>query len=330
MTTEPLSEMLRLLGPQSVLTGMLCASGAWSVDFAPQPTIKFWGIVEGNCHVSMVDGTTLPLQAGDVLLILQPTSMTLTTDWNATPVSVDQLLSRAADGICRIGEGDDFVLIGGTVTLDARARSLLFDALPAFIHVNGNADQAGPLRWILDQLMQERADRLPGAGAASAQLVQLMFIYILRAHLKQDGDVAPGWLRLASDRRFASMLALVHSQPGKDWRLSELANASGMSRATFALHFRTVAGVGPVGYLAQWRMRLAEQELRKGGISIAKLAESLGYSSESAFSHAFKRVTGYPPKSVRSRAMDSRPHRPALELMLPPEPDVDAFNDEDS
>ena len=302
MTTEPLSEMLRLLGSQSVLTGTLCAGGAWSIGFAPQTQIKFWGIVKGQCEVSMGGGPSLPLRAGDVLLVLRPTPMTLATDLHAPRVSVEQVLSKATDGICRVGHGDDFSLIGGTVTLDPRGRSLLFDALPAFIHVDGSAEQAGSLRWILDQLMAERVDRLPGADEASAQLVQLMFIHILRAHLKQDGYVAPGWLRLANDRRFASTLALMHSQPGKDWRLSELAKAAGMSRATFALHFKAVAGVGPLGYLTEWRMRLAERALSKDGGSIARLAESLGYSSESAFSHAFKRVTGRAPTTVRRDA----------------------------
>ena len=62
------------------------------------------------------------------------------------------------------------------------------------------------------------------------------------------------------------------------------------------------AGVGPLGYLTEWRMRLAERALRQSGTSVAKLAETLGYASESAFSHAFKRVTGRAPKWARREA----------------------------
>jgi AraC-like DNA-binding protein len=54
-------------------------------------------------------------------------------------------------------------------------------------------------------------------------------------------------------------------------------------------------------------MRLAERALRQNGAPIAKLAESLGYASESAFSHAFKRVTGRAPK---------RAHREKASLMM--------------
>jgi AraC-like DNA-binding protein len=305
MTPEPLSDMLRLLGAQSVLTGALIAGGAWSIRFPAPERIKFWGIVKGRCSVRMDDGTTIQFQAGDVLLILRPAPMTLATDLNAVSVSVDEVLTPTTGEVCRIGDGEDFMLIGGTVTLDPRGRSLLFDALPPTIHVDGSAAQAEPLRWILDQLMRERVDRQPGADAASTQLVHLMFIHILRAHLQQQGSIAPGWLRLASDLRFATVLASVHERPGKDCSLVELAKVAGMSRATFALHFKEVAGVGPLGYLTEWRMRLAERALSQDGVSIAKLAESLGYASESAFSHAFKRVTGRAPKWARQNATTS-------------------------
>lgn len=302
MNPDPLSDMLQLLGAESVLAGVLIAGGAWSIGYPPPDRIKFWGVVKGRCWLRMDDdGTVIPLQAGDVLLILRSAPMTLATDFAAASVSIDELLSRAKGEVCRIGDGDDFMLLGGTVMLDSRGRSLLFDALPPTIHVNGGAAQGEPLRWILDQLMREGVNRLPGAGAASTQLVQLMFIHILRAHLQQQGSIAPGWLRLAGDRRFASVLALMHEQPGKDWSLLELAKAAGMSRATFALHFKAAAGVGPFGYLTEWRMRLAERALCQDDVSIARLAESLGYASESAFSHAFKRVTGRAPKWVRRK-----------------------------
>jgi AraC-like DNA-binding protein len=50
-------------------------------------------------------------------------------------------------------------------------------------------------------------------------------------------------------------------------------------------------------YLTDWRMRLAERTLREEATPVAVIAQSLRYSSESAFSNAFKRVTGRPPKT---------------------------------
>ncbi|MDR1277038.1 MAG: helix-turn-helix transcriptional regulator, partial [Candidatus Accumulibacter sp.] len=61
-----------------------------------------------------------------------------------------------------------------------------------------------------------------------------------------------------------------------------------------------VAGVPPLTYLTEWRMRLAKQALREEDTPISVLAGLLGYTSESAFSNAFKRLIGISPARYRS------------------------------
>jgi len=159
------------------------------------------------------------------------------------------------------------------------------------------------------KLVRERAAELPGARLASAQLAQLMFVHILRAHLETSGPLATRWLRAVGDKRLAPALRLMHGDSGRAWQLEELAKAAAMSRTTFAHHFKTVAGVSPLAYLTKWRMRLAERALREENTPIPVLARLLGYTSESAFSNAFKRVTGNAPKRYRTavRAAFGRP-----------------------
>ncbi|WP_234717007.1 helix-turn-helix domain-containing protein [Ensifer adhaerens] len=57
-----------------------------------------------------------------------------------------------------------------------------------------------------------------------------------------------------------------------------------------------MAGVGPLSYLTEWRMWLAERKLREGGQSVSMIAHSVGYASEAAFSTAYKRVMGRSPR----------------------------------
>jgi AraC-like DNA-binding protein len=102
-------------------------------------------------------------------------------------------------------------------------------------------------------------------------------------------------LRAAADPRLGVALRMMHGEPGKAWRLDQLASAAAMSRTIFASQFKAAAGVAPLAYLARWRMRLAERALRQGDVPVAVLARDLGYSSESAFSHAFKRIVGVSP-----------------------------------
>jgi AraC-like DNA-binding protein len=170
------------------------------------------------------------------------------------------------------------------------------------IHVRAASPQATVLRWLLDQLVRERTAELPGASLASTQLAQLIFIQILRAHLEASGPLGVGWLRALGDKRIAPALRLMHSDPARSWQLEELAKAAAMSRTTFVVRFKAVAGVPPLTYLLNWRMRLAERALRAENVPVSALALSLGYTSESAFSNAFKRTIGIAPKRYRDVA----------------------------
>lgn len=49
-------------------------------------------------------------------------------------------------------------------------------------------------------------------------------------------------------------------------------------------------------YLQGWRMSLAKDLLRRKAGGLAEIAERVGYGSASAFSTAFTRHVGLPPK----------------------------------
>ena len=93
----------------------------------------------------------------------------------------------------------------------------------------------------------------------------------------------------------------MHARPAQRWTLPQLAAVAGQSRSAFALHFKTRVGVAPLDYLLRWRMRLATRRLKDSGAPIAAIAQALGYDSDSAFSHAFKRVMACSPRQYRLR-----------------------------
>jgi AraC-like DNA-binding protein len=59
-------------------------------------------------------------------------------------------------------------------------------------------------------------------------------------------------------------------------------------------------------YLASWRMQLADEMLRVQRVSVAQVAERVGYRTETAFRRAFKRVRGVGPGDIRRRMRDGR------------------------
>jgi AraC-like DNA-binding protein len=306
MTVDPFSDILKLANAQSVVSGGFTAGGAWAIRFPAFDKLKFSAMIRGNCWL-LVDGNDgrnepVRVEAGDVFLLSAHCSFVLASDLSAAPIEAASVFSPHISEVVNLGGGDEYLQIGGFVRLDAASGALLADVLPPLIHVRAGSPHAPVLRWLLDQLVHERAAELPGANLASAQLAQLIFIQILRAHLDASGDLPVGWMRALGDQRIAPALRLMHSDPARSWQLEELSRAAAMSRTTFVVRFKTAAGVPPLTYLLNWRMRLAERALRAENVPVSALALSLGYTSESAFSNAFKRTVGMAPKRYRDAA----------------------------
>jgi len=58
-------------------------------------------------------------------------------------------------------------------------------------------------------------------------------------------------------------------------------------------------GMSPMQYVTRWRMSLASSWIREERMSASEAAHRLGYSSEAAFSRAFKRHLQVPPGAFR-------------------------------
>jgi AraC-like DNA-binding protein len=301
MTSDPFSDILKLTNAETIVSGGFTAGGSWAIRFPAPNKIKFFALVKGNCWLR-IDSHESPIRVeeGDVFLLSAQRSFVLASDLAVVPVDATGLFTGTVYRTAKLGHGEDCIQIGGHVRLDQSSGGLLADVLPPLIHVKAATPHATVLRWLLDQLVREPVAELPGAALASEQLAQLLFVHILRVHVETSGLLARGWLRAVADQRLAPTLRLMHAEPGRAWQLEELAKAAAMSRTTFAHHFKTAAGVPPLTYLTEWRMRLAERALREENTPVSILAGQLGYTSESAFSNAFKRVTGNAPKRYRT------------------------------
>jgi AraC-like DNA-binding protein len=297
---DPLSGILRLIGAQPVVAGGFSAGGRWAVQFPRPEKIKFFAVVKGHCWL-IIDTEPAPVRVeqGDVLLMTGQHAFVLASDPDVAPVSAIGLFQGTTRKSASLGNGQDCEQIGGHVQLAPSNGALLIDVLPPLIHIRASAEQAVTLQWLLARLVGELTANLPGSGIAANNITLLMFVEILRIHLATAGEIASSWLRAIGDARLAPALRLMHEDLKKTWQLQELAAACAMSRTAFAVRFRDVAGMAPMAWLTQWRMRIAMRMLVEEAIPIAVLAEQLGYASESAFSTAFKRVAGRAPGVYR-------------------------------
>lgn len=311
MRTDPLSDVLDLADARCVLTGTLVAGGDWARKFNRSDAVKFLAVVKGTCWLSTEAGTADParFEAGDVVITNGAPAIILasTAEWLANALSTP--LERDAEGNLRAGEGSEFMMIGGLLEVDEQRCGFLRESLPPMVHVNGQQGEAAKLRWLLTELAEETQRRRAGSTTAITHLAKLLFVEALRLHIEATKSDRSGWLTALDDRRISIALRGIHAEPSHAWNLEKLAKLSGMSRTSFAVRFRDVVGVPPLTYVLNWRMRLAERELSETDHSVADIAWSIGYGSESAFSNAFSRATGVSPGRFRKEAMQTYSER---------------------
>ncbi|MGA5313498.1 AraC family transcriptional regulator [Streptomyces pseudogriseolus] len=299
---DPLEDVLTLLDTRSQLSTGLVAGGRWALRFEPPQGVKFNAVRRGSCllEVDGVDGP-IPLAEGDCYLLARPRPFTLRSDPETTPVAAGPVFARAEGGVARAGEGDEVFLVGGRFSFGARAQELLLDRLPPVVHVPAGTQHAETVRWALDAIDQELTRGQPAAGLVAEHLAVVMLVHVLRLHLARDAHTASGWLAGLSDPVVAAALTALHRDPARRWTVADLAGTAAVSRSTLAARFRTAVGHGPLEYLTRWRIELAARQLREGSATLAVIARSVGYGSESALSVAFKRVMGVAPGDYRRR-----------------------------
>ena len=296
---DPLSDVLSLLKPRSLMCGGFDAGGAWSIQFPRHEGIKCYAVDYGECWLA-VEGVpeAAYLKAGDCFLLPGGRPFRLASDLGLTPMDVGELQQttrRVNGGIYSFNGGGDLFLVGGFFALTGDQASILLSVLPPIVHLRDESDKAA-LRWSLERMRQELREPQPGGFLVVQHLAQMMLVQALRLHLAEGSRGGVGWLTALSDPQMGAAIAAIHDDPAHRWTLQELAECAGLSRSTFALRFKETVGSSPMDYLTRWRMMLAGDRLRNPGDPISAIALSLGYESESAFSTAFKRVMGCSPR----------------------------------
>ena len=304
-TSDPLSDLLRLAEVQAVVSGELRAGGAWALRFPPPSGLKFMAIVRGRGWLRL-DGQAdaLCLNEGDVLLMNWASPYELMSEAGAPTQDATALFSALdpANRVLVLGdasEGASFQQIGGHVRMDSEQGASLVSLLPATFIAPADTPEAPMLHWLMARLVEERAPRRPGHAAVAMRLAQMLFLQTLRMHLARADALPCGWLRAMADPRLLPAMQHMHAEPGRDWQLDELARSCAMSRTSFAVRFKSVAGLAPLAYLTQWRMMLAQHALRHDDRPLGAWVGDLGYASDSAFSHAFRRIVGMSPAQYR-------------------------------
>lgn len=234
------------------------------------------------------------LTEGDVFLI-GSTAHVVASRLDVEPVDGAALYAGPDRDAVRLG-GDDTVMIGGSIHFASTEASFVLDALPRFLHIEKTSGSAAAVARTLDLLDAEAGREHIGRSLVTARLAEILFVEAIRAHVADHGEACVGWIGALADRPIGESLRLMHGAVAHPWTVPTLAARVGMSRSAFSTRFTRRVGKPPLDYLTSWRMLLARQLLRERDTDIASVAREVGYLSQSAFGHAFKRTFGHSPR----------------------------------
>src|SRR5262249_21661238 len=132
------------------------------------------------------------------------------------------------------------------------------------------------------------------------QLTDLLATRLLAAYSGSVARVQPAMGGL-SPKALSRAIERLRSDSDTDVSLAALAADAGLSRFHFCRAFKESTGLTPHAWLRQHRLEQAMKMLRDTDVSVVSVAAELGYSSQTAFAAAFKKLTGETPTDWRKR-----------------------------
>ncbi|MGF1623984.1 MAG: AraC family transcriptional regulator [Alphaproteobacteria bacterium] len=262
------------------------------------PLIHF--ALKGSGTLQIHGGLSLPFAEHDFLVIPRHLGHSLTaSDGHLQDVRGTDALSTLEDALLEIsaGRGADAVTVCGTIEATYGGALGLFDALrePIAEHIA----PSDPLRTATSTMVSELAAPSFGTRALVEALLKQCLVLLIRRQLCGGSDRAQ-WFFPTGDRRLAAALATMLTRPSAPHTLRDLANAAGMSRSAFALHFAATFGQPPMEFLRDLRLRHAARLLEVTNLPVQTIAKCVGYTSRSYFTRAFRVLFGTTPRTFRA------------------------------
>lgn len=265
-----------------------------------------WAAVHGEAPLRLETGDTLLLPRGDAYKIGDTPQFPSAADERDSIRFFEAMASGELPPIVADGEGPaSNRLICGFLGCRLRPYNPLLASLPRMIRIPAPRGGQDPLSSLIDFAMTSARQSEGGERCLLLRLSEVMFVEVVRRHLRERSSEESGWLSAVQDPVIGRALRLLHAEPAFGWNLDRLAERVGASRSVLSERFRRLVGLPPMTYLTHWRMQVAANRMIETRGKIYTIARDVGYDSEAAFSRAFKRIVGTAPKSWRESAAGS-------------------------
>lgn len=302
-STELLDRLLSALEVKVEVFAICEVSRGWRLAFDPDdlPTLHY-GLM-GSGVVILADGRRISL-ARDTLLLLPPRvghSFEL-PEGSTREIHARAQLPSLVNGDLKIRAGGDEI---GFAVACGRIRASYAGILDIFSYLGDPVieifEPPRSLRDTFEMVLAELAAPTVGTHVLTATLLKQCLVLLLRRQSAKD-DVTAWWQLALSDARLAKVILTMLERPAEPHTLGSLARIAGMSRSVFAARFAAVLARPPIEFLKEVRLRSAARLLETTNLPVKVVADSVGYSSRSYFSRAFKELYNIDPASFRARA----------------------------
>ena len=177
---------------------------------------------------------------------------------------------------------------------DLNLRNSLLAQNCAFKHLYQNDKR---MCKILNRMVKEQTEKKTAYDIAIGGLIMEFFAVLIRKGLMQKNENDKDNLR--SYRLIEPSLRCIRDMYSENIDVDILAQSCNLSKSYFCRLFKSVTGKTPMEYLSDYRLKIADSQLRSGEKPIADIADDCGFESFSYFSRNYKKHYGIKPSERR-------------------------------
>ena len=312
LSSDLISELLTGMRLRGVQYRRIQTGSTFGISMNARPGYAYFHYLAiGSAVLRTEDGVLHELSAGNAVFLPQGAAHQLLSGPDEPTQDVGCFESAplgdtvSAVNLCPTSSAiPSAILFYGCMQFDLGGMQGLGPLMPGLMVVDAASDRYPGLLPMLAAMKGEICSGRIGFAGILARLADVVAAMIVRGWVESGCDDASGLVAALRDPRLARAILALHRHPGRDWTVSELAQECNSSRSVFAERFQATIGTPPLRYATELRMRLASQWMIQDRLPIETVAQNLGYTSQAAFSRAFKRITGLSPGASRQS------HRP--------------------
>ncbi len=158
-----------------------------------------------------------------------------------------------------------------------------------------NYSKKAELLNILNMILEEVRCESPGYSLVCQHLLDVLLIQIIRCQKLVPASISA----VKMNRECGQVKQYLDSNYADNISLDSLAAFTHVNKYYLAHAFTKYAGLSPISYLNAKRLQVGMELLESTDHSIAEIAASIGFSSQSYFSQVFKKETGMTPNNYR-------------------------------